>query len=490
MKDFELLIQEVRAEARLMQSRAGGLGSVSDEGWDRLQFRLDHVAPSGQKIRAWLNSLASEEAVQGLYRHILGRDPDPVGMHWALRELQSGVPVLLLAGHIVLSPEGRRQAYRLKTFRVYKLLARLRSIARRLGMDRVVVFAARLVALVHRTVDARPTPDTRPVALPAEWQLMLERQAGQLGLAQAAIRSLERQTQSLQGALAVAMARVNASALAAAGSAQAAGSSHAAVSSQAVGSAQPKSPALNAVLVQPSPSEVDVTTSALDTYYLAFENHHRGSPEQLHAKFLAYQPYLKQLVEATAAARVADQTDVLDLGCGRGEWLEFVQAQGLQAEGIDANPVMVHACIQKGLRVQRADLLQRLHEQPSQSLLGITAFHVAEHLPFNALFELVVQAFRCLKPHGFLLLETPNPENILVATHTFHHDHTHRNPLTPDAMQFLLSYHGFQQVALIRLNPYPESAQIAGLDPVSQRLNAMVNGPQDFAVLGLRPELL
>jgi SAM-dependent methyltransferase len=486
MKDFEALIQEVQAEARLMQSKAGGLGSVSDEGWDRLQFRLDHVAPSGQKIRAWLNSLASEEAVQGLYRHILGRDPDPVGMDWALRELQNGVPVLLLAGHIMLSPEGRRQAYRLKTFRVYKLLARLRSIARRLGMDRLVVVAARLVALAHRTVDARPTPDTRPVALPAEWQLMLERQAGQLGLAQAAIRSLERKTQSLQEALAVAVARVNASALAVEGS------------SQAVGSAQPKSPASNEASVHPSsvhPSSSDpgTTTRALDTYYLAFENHHRGSPEQLHTKFLAYQPYLKQLVEVTgkdsAISTATNQTDVLDLGCGRGEWLEFVQAQGLQAEGIDANPVMVQTCVEKGLRVQRADLLQRLNEQPSQSLLGITAFHVAEHLPFNALFELVVQAFRCLKPHGFLLLETPNPENILVATHTFYHDHTHRNPLTPDAMRFLLSYHGFQQVALIRLNPYPESAQIAGVDPAAQRLNAMVNGPQDFAVLGLRPEL-
>ena len=473
MKDFDALIQEVQAEARLLQAQAGGLGPVSDEGWDRLQFRLDHVAPSGQKIRAWLNSLDSEEAVRALYQHILGREPDPVGMDWALRELNKGVPVLLLAGHIMLSPEGRRQAYRLKKFRVYKLLARLRSIARRLGMDQLVVLVARFIAFGHRTVDARPTPDSRPVALPAEWQVMLERQAGQLGLAQAAIRSLERQTQSLRQQLAVQTQRLAAQ-LQLAPKAQ---DSHATGPGKDRVSVNDSEPTGALPLPLPQPDE-------LDSYYLAFENHHRGSTDQVHAKFLAYQPQLKRLVELKTSSAASD---LFDLGCGRGEWLLFAQEQGLRVQGVDSSPVMVRACQDHGLCVRHENLLAALARQPSASLLAVTAFHVAEHLPFDALFTLVQQAFRCLRPEGILLLETPNPENLMVATHTFYHDYTHRNPLTPDALRFLLGYHGFQQVEILRLNPYPESAQIPGVDPAAQRLNAMVNGPQDFAVLGHRP---
>ena len=478
MKDFDALIQEVQAEARLLQSQTGGLGSLSDEGWERLQFRLDHVTPSGQKIRAWLNSLASEEAVRALYQHILGREPDPVGMDWALRELNNGVPVLLLAGHIMLSPEGRLQGYRLDKFRVYKLLARLRSIARRLGMDRLVVIAARLVALGHRTLDARPTPGSQPVALPVEWQVMLERQAGQLGLAQAAVRSLDRQTQSLRRELAVLGSRAKAQ-------------TQTGVQTQA-NSSTPKP--LQTQVQTPSVLEalqdgaaglhtpLPAQAMELHRYYLAFEDHHRGSAEQVHAKFLAYQPWLKRLASSDKQG-----VDLLDLGCGRGEWLAFAQQQGLKAEGVDSNPVMVQTCLDQGLHAREDNLLSALTRQPSGSLLAITAFHVAEHLPFETLFTMVQQAFRCLKPEGILLLETPNPENLMVATHTFYHDHTHRNPLTPDALRFLLVYHGFEQLEVLRLNPYPESAQIPGVDPAAQRLHAMVNGPQDFAVLGHRP---
>jgi O-antigen chain-terminating methyltransferase len=102
------------------------------------------------------------------------------------------------------------------------------------------------------------------------------------------------------------------------------------------------------------------------------------------------------------------------------------------------------------------------------------------------LYGLVAEAWRVLKPHGVLLLETPNPENPLVGSHTFYHDPTHRNPLTPTAMQFLLQYHGFEQVNVLRLHPYPESARLPGEDLLTERMNGLLCGPQDFAVVGRR----
>ena len=92
---------------------------------------------------------------------------------------------------------------------------------------------------------------------------------------------------------------------------------------------------------------------------------------------------------------------------------------------------------------------------------------------------------RVLQPGGVLIMETPNPDNILVGSHTFYHDPTHLNPLTPTAMSFLLRYCGFD-VEVRRFNPYPESAKVPGDDPLTERVNGHLCGPQDFAVVGIK----
>ena len=122
-------------------------------------------------------------------------------------------------------------------------------------------------------------------------------------------------------------------------------------------------------------------------------------------------------------------------------------------------------------------------------MLAISAFHLAEHLPFPILFHLIAQCRRVLKPHGLLILETPNPENIWVATHTFHHDPTHGQPLTPDSLEFLVNHHGLETVAVLRLHPYPEEARLPGNDPASERLNGMTCCGQDFAVVAKKTPL-
>ncbi|NYS60352.1 methyltransferase domain-containing protein [Vreelandella salicampi] len=219
-----------------------------------------------------------------------------------------------------------------------------------------------------------------------------------------------------------------------------------------------------------------LSQARFDAYYLAFEDACRGSEEDIRRHLMNYQPLLE------AAHHVGNQA--MDLGCGRGEWLALLQEHGFTPHGVDLNEAMVEHCRKRGFNVTYADAIAALRQQPDNSHALVSGFHIAEHLPFDVLYTLVDEAQRILKPGGVMLLETPNPENVLVGSHTFYHDPTHRNPLTPTAMTFLLTYHGFGDVHIQRYNPYPESAKVPGDDPLTERVNGHFCGPQDFAVVG------
>lgn len=219
----------------------------------------------------------------------------------------------------------------------------------------------------------------------------------------------------------------------------------------------------------------------IDTYYLAFEEDGRGSLEQVRAKLGAYDDWIATISTSTALP-------VLDIGCGRGEWLQLLEERGVQAWGIDSSPVMADTCRSKNLEVTCGDALAVIGTVADQTLGALTLFHVVEHLPFPALYILIKEAARVLHAGGSILIETPNPENLLVGSHTFYHDFTHRNPVTPTALQFLLSYHGFERLQVLRLNPYPPEARVPGTDALTERMNGHLCGPQDYAVIGWLPE--
>jgi O-antigen chain-terminating methyltransferase len=221
--------------------------------------------------------------------------------------------------------------------------------------------------------------------------------------------------------------------------------------------------------------------AAMEAYYVAFEDAHRGSSELIQRGFDDYEFIFRELPSAGGA--------ILDLGCGRGEWLRWLQGRGHQACGIDSNPVMVKLCQSHGLSVQVADLLQYLRQQASGSHALITAFHVIEHLPFDVLFEMVQQIHRVLVPGGLVVLETPNPENLIVGAHTFYHDFSHRAPVTPVSLSFLGKYQGFVDVRLFRRNAHPAEDQLIGLDPITKRLNHYLCGPQDYALVAKAPSV-
>ncbi len=180
-------------------------------------------------------------------------------------------------------------------------------------------------------------------------------------------------------------------------------------------------------------------------FYRQFEDRHRGSRELIRSRLNAYLPFIQPLAESS------NEPLAIDLGCGRGEWLELITQAGFLATGVDLDEQMLSACHERGLKVQCQDAISALKKLPSDSQMLVSGFHLAEHLLFSDLQELVKEAFRVLKTGGLLILETPNPENIVVGSSNFYLDPSHHHPLPPLLLSFLPEFYGFDRVKVLRL---------------------------------------
>jgi O-antigen chain-terminating methyltransferase len=192
-------------------------------------------------------------------------------------------------------------------------------------------------------------------------------------------------------------------------------------------------------------------------FYRAFEDRYRGSRELITGRLQFYRPFIEPLVAEFG------RVPAIDLGCGRGEWLEVMLAAGLDARGVDLDSGMLQSCVDLGLPAEKGEAIAHLRALPSKSQAVVSAFHVVEHIPFDALEELVSEAKRVLLPGGLLILETPNPENILVATCSFYLDPTHQRPIPPNLLSFIAEHVGFERVKVIRLQESRELAAKADL---------------------------
>ena len=215
----------------------------------------------------------------------------------------------------------------------------------------------------------------------------------------------------------------------------------------------------------------------LDTFYLMLEDQFRGTREEIKQRLQVYLPHVKDFKSEGAK--------VLDIGCGRGEFLELLRDQGVGAEGVDYNRAFVEQCRELGFEVAEADALTFLRECKSNTYSAVSAIHVVEHLPFHVLIALLDEVLRVLRPGGLAILETPNPENILVGSNNFYIDPTHRKPLPSPLLSFLAEKRGFCQVKVLKLHPCPNDVRLEG-SAVADRLNEILYGPQDYAVLGYK----
>jgi O-antigen chain-terminating methyltransferase len=240
----------------------------------------------------------------------------------------------------------------------------------------------------------------------------------------------------------------------------------------------------NGANVQEPPPAASGCITGLDLgpLYLEFENAFRGSRGEIKERVKVYLPYL---VENKIGS---SRTPVLDLGCGRGEWLEVLAENAMVAEGVEAHASFVEECRGRGLTVHHADALEFLRNTLPESQGGVTAFHVLEHLPFSMILGLLDEACRVLKPGGLLTVEMPNPANLLVGAHSFYMDPSHIRPLPSDLMRFVVESRGFIQVEAVLLHPFPECYR---LDETDNRAAAVLNqflfGPQDYAIIARRP---
>jgi len=219
----------------------------------------------------------------------------------------------------------------------------------------------------------------------------------------------------------------------------------------------------------------------LDAFYVSFEDQFRGTRADIKERAKVYLP-------AINLAKAGSETaPILDIGCGRGEWLELLKENELHAQGVDVNHVMVSRCEALGLEVINADAIDYLRTIKSNSLGAVTGMHIIEHIPFKRLIALFDEVLRVLKPGGIAIFETPNPENLIVGACNFYYDPTHLNPLPPEPMRFVMEARGFDSIEIVRLHPYPKEDLLNdGAVKVQQTVNELMYGPRDYALVAYK----
>jgi O-antigen chain-terminating methyltransferase len=217
--------------------------------------------------------------------------------------------------------------------------------------------------------------------------------------------------------------------------------------------------------------------------YSDFEHRFRGDEATIQENLKAYLQHFTH-------------TDhILDLGCGRGEFLELLQNKGKHAEGIDISESMLARARQKGLNCIRQDILTALKQKPDQSVGGIFSSQVIEHFRPKYLREVVLECFRVLKPRAPVILETINPLSLFALSRIFFLDVTHQMPLHPEYMRYLLENSGFSQVDIFysaelvdeKLETIPpDNALAQPFNTNVDKLNQILFASPAYAVKGIK----
>jgi len=181
-------------------------------------------------------------------------------------------------------------------------------------------------------------------------------------------------------------------------------------------------------------------------FYLAFENKFRGSSLDVNEKLVFYDGLLQEISSRFSAC------SLLDIGCGRGEWLVKCIDIGINSFGIDNNDTMFKVCQEKGLNIKHGEALDVLKTIENNSFHIISSFHFIEHISFEMFLQILEECKRVLIPGGALILETPSIDNILVSSKDFYLDPTHVTHMHPETVIFALEYFKFTEAKYFLIN--------------------------------------
>lgn len=219
--------------------------------------------------------------------------------------------------------------------------------------------------------------------------------------------------------------------------------------------------------------------------YEKFESNFRGCEEDIKNRQSFYLPYFE------------GKKNVLDVGCGRGEFLQLLQENNIPASGVDAYAGFVEKCREKGLDVIEGDAIEYIKNLEESSLDGIFSAQLIEHLTTNELVELCTEAFKKLSVGGCMILETPNPTCLSIYTNSFYIDPTHVKPVHPQFMEYLLKEAGFSKVEVVytessKINyslPMLDSNNVENLSDFNEGIKVLsdvIFGSQDYAIIATK----
>lgn len=221
---------------------------------------------------------------------------------------------------------------------------------------------------------------------------------------------------------------------------------------------------------EPVASAVTVTSGAPQIDWLKFADRFRGSEESI------------RRAQSLYVGRFAGLTDVLDIGCGRGEFLEAARAAGIGARGIDLSEECVALCRSKGLDAEVADLFAYLAALPDRSLGGVYCSQVVEHLSPAALPEMIRLLGAKVRSGGLAAFETPNPECLAIFATHFYLDPTHVRPVPAPLLAFYLEETGFGQIDIQPLSPAIDT--MPALETLPPAFRQAFFGGLDYALFG------
>ncbi len=424
--------------------------------------------------------------VWNAYRAILKREPDETGLTQFLKELRSGrfnkIDVL---ASLRFSPEGQARNVQLDGLRRRPLLRRLYSVPVFGYLLEMMVAVARLPKMIRSQRQFENHTLAQQELLAAHvnqvsdtvFQVMdsysreWERGLSEASQVSSKVSEEQRKLARLQHQQVAGLFLEQREIVERLGKLEAESNARLVAPQGAAGS--------NLALPHQTASGATSTKDArarMDELFASFAEEFRGAREDIKEGLRFYLPVLK-------AAGI--ENNILDIGCGRGEWLELLKEEGFEGRGVEINRVLTEQLRSRGHEVVEEDALPFLRSLPDNSLDAVTGFHFIEHLSFETLIAMLDEIARTLRPDGLVIFETPNPKNLVVGACNFYSDPTHVKPLFPETVRFILSNRGFTDVRLEYVNPVggsPFKDESEG----SAALDSWFYSPRDFAVIGRR----